>query len=153
GPTIEVSGSVKPLGLQAGRVDPLAPGVRVAQKEISKRSLWRKRATVGASIAGAAAVALIVATSVQQKARGDRTGEVPELKVREPPVEGVPGSNESRRANVSQRAESAPQASAPSSQGSGGDLAALPRSAPQTSAPAEQQLSAPPKKADEPVRR
>jgi anti-sigma factor RsiW len=113
GPTIEVSGSVKPLGLQAGRVDPLAPGVRVAKKEISKRTLWRKRATVGASIASAAAVALIVASSVQQS-RVDRSTEVPELKVRAPAM--VAPSDKTGAAQAQGPAAAARR-------GSGGDLA------------------------------
>jgi hypothetical protein len=110
GPTIEVKGSVKPLGLQAGRVDPLAGGVRVARKETSRRSVWLKRAVVGASIAGAASVALIVGTSVRQRAV-DRTAEVTPLAVRAPAA-----------------ADSAPvPASLPAPQrvplGSGGDVA------------------------------
>jgi hypothetical protein len=152
GPTIEVSGSVKPLGLQAGRVDPLAPGVRVAKQEINKRSLWLRRATVGASIAGAAAIALFVATSVQQK-RVDRAEEVPELKVRAPAVEGARASNESTQAKVPQKTESAPQATAPAPQGSGGDLAVLPPPAPPPAASSQQQLAEAPKKADGPARR
>jgi hypothetical protein len=152
GPTIEVSGSVKPLGLQAGRVDPLAPGVRVAQKQVSKRTIWRKRATVGASVAGAAAVALMVATSVRQQ-RVDRSQEVPELKVRAPVVQGAPASDESARAKIPQMTGSAPQGSAPAAQGSGGDLAALPPSPPPPAAPSQQPLPDAAKKADEPVRR
>jgi anti-sigma factor RsiW len=152
GPTIEVSGSVKPLGLQAGRVDPLAAGVRVAKKEISKRTVWLRRATVGASIAGAAAVALFVASSVQQK-RVDRAEEVPELKVRAPAVEGVRASNESTQAKVPQKTESGPQAPAPAPQGSGGDLAVVPPPAPPPAASSQQQLAEAPKKADAPPRR
>src|SRR3954470_18410220 len=84
GPTIEVKGSVKPLGLQAGRVDPLAGGVRVARKETSRRSVWLKRAVVGASIAGAASVALIVGTSLRHERAVDRSAEVTPLAVRAP---------------------------------------------------------------------
>ncbi|MFL5247380.1 MAG: anti-sigma factor family protein, partial [Myxococcales bacterium] len=86
GPTIEVKGSVKPLGLHAGRVDPLAGGVRVARKETSRRSVWLKRAVVGASIAGAAGVAFIVGTSLRERAV-DRTEEVVAIRVRTPPPE------------------------------------------------------------------
>jgi hypothetical protein len=152
GPTIEVSGSVKPLGLQAGRVDPLAPGVRVAKKEISKRTLWFRRATVGASIAGAAAVALFVASSVRQT-RVDRAEEVPELKVRAPAVEGARASNESTPGKVPQKTESAPQAPAPAAQGSGGDLALAVRPAPPPAASSQRQLAEAAKKPDEPARR
>jgi len=129
GPTIEVSGSVKPLGLQAARVDPLAPGVKVAQKEVSKRTVWRRRATVGASVAGAAAVALIVATSVTQK-REDRSAEVPALQVRAPGVAGAPSSEaDFAQAKEPEKTRSAPVAlppSPPPPQGSGGDLAPPP---------------------------
>ena len=126
GPTIEVSGSVKPLGLQAARVDPLAPGVKVAQKEVSKRTVWRRRATVGASVAGAAAVALIVATSVSQK-REDRSAEVPALQVRAPGVAGAPSSEaDSAQAKAPEKTRSAPVSLPPPPQGSGGDLAPQP---------------------------
>jgi len=123
GPTIEVSGSVKPLGLQAARVDPLAPGVKVAQKEVSRRTVWRRRATVGASVAGAAAVALIVATSVTQK-HEDRSAEVPALQVRAPGVAGAPSSQaESAQAKAPEKMRTAPVSLPPPPQGSGGDLA------------------------------
>jgi len=151
GPTIEVSGSVKPLGLQAGRVDPLASGVRIAHKQISKRTMWRRRATVGASIAGAAAVALIVATSVQQK-HVDRTAEVAELKIRAPAVEGVPASNEYARSKIEDRSGSAPQR-VPASKGSGGDLAARSPAAPPASTPSPQPAPEAAKKAGEPARK
>ena len=150
GPTIEVSGSVKPLGLQAGRVDPLAPGVRVSKKEINKRSLWLRRATVGASIAGAAAVALFVASSVQQK-RVDRADEVPELKVRAPGVAVPPSAPEPAQGKVPQERKTAPPATAAQPQGSGGDLAALPPPAPPPAARLEQQRSPAAKKTDRPA--
>jgi Putative zinc-finger len=143
GPTIEVSGSVKPLGLQAARVDPLAPGVKVAQKEVSRRTVWRRRATVGASVAGAAAVALIVATSVTQK-HEDRSAEVPALQVRAPAVAGAPA------AEVVQAAPpqaSRPVSMPPASQGSGGDLPQRAVAAPEKKGDLPRQ-----RKAEEPVR-
>jgi len=152
GPTIEVSGSVKPLGLQAARVDPLAPGVKVAQKEVSKRSIWRRRATVGASVAGAAAVALIVATSVTQK-HEDRSAEVPELKVRAPGVAGepVPAASPVPARRVD-RFEPPPPPPSATPQGSGGDLAA-PSSGPVVAAePAARKSLDAAKKAEDAVR-
>jgi len=154
GPTIEVSGSVKPLGLQAARVDPLAPGVKVAQKEVSKRSLWRRRATVGASVAGAAAVALIVATSVTQK-HVDRSAEVPTLQVRAPAVAGAPAAEaDSDQAKLPEKTRGIPVALPPAPQGSGGDLAprqvasetkkADLRPRPATEEPARQRAAPPP---------
>ena len=153
GTTIEVSGSVKPLGLQAARVDPLAPGVKVARKEVSKRVLWRRRAIAGASIAGAAAVALIVATSSVRRPSVDRSAEVPELKVRAPTVASGPGSEDSLAAKDLPRTQSAPIAPPPLPQGSGGDLAAPPpsfRAAPSTAA---RELSDAAKKPEEPARK
>jgi hypothetical protein len=110
GPTIEVSGSVKPLGLQAARVDPLSRDVRVARTGPSRRAVWFKRGIVGASIAAGAGVALIVATSVQQKAQL-RSAEVSALKIRAPEVPPEPSSDIARQPR---------QAAA---RGSGGDLA------------------------------
>jgi hypothetical protein len=124
GPTIEVKGSVKPLGLQAGRVDPLAKGVRVARKEKSPRSVWLKRAVVGASIAGAASVALIVGTSLRERAV-DRTAEVSPVAIRTPRVEVLapPASTAPPSLPESQRAEHVPA-------GSGGDIAQKTANAP-----------------------
>jgi hypothetical protein len=124
GPTIEVKGSVKPLGLQAGRVDPLAGAVRVARKEKSPRSVWLKRAVVGASIAGAASVALIVGTSLRERAI-DRTAEVSPVAIRAPRVEllAPPPSPAPPSLPEPQRAEHVPA-------GSGGDIAQKTASAP-----------------------
>jgi hypothetical protein len=138
GPTIEVKGSVKPLGLQAGRVDPLAAGVRVARKETSRRSVWLKRAVVGASVAGAAGVALIVGISVREKAV-DRTAEVKPLAVH------APAANDSTPVPMS-LPQSRPQG-VPF--GSGGDLAQDPlTTAP--SAPQVQRTGKEPAKATPP---
>ncbi|MFL5412859.1 MAG: anti-sigma factor family protein [Myxococcales bacterium] len=142
GPTIEVKGSVKPLGLHAGRVDPLAGGVRVARKETSRRSVWLKRAVVGASIAGAAGVAFIVGTSLRERAV-DRTEEVVAIRVRTPPPEAsfraAPPPPPSASPPEPRREETAPL-------GSGGDLARnSPMAAP--SAPPPQREAMEPAKA------
>jgi hypothetical protein len=137
GPTIEVKGSVKPLGLQAGRLDPLAGGVRVARKETSRRSVWRKRAVVGASIAGAASVALIVGTSLRERAV-DRTAEVAALEVHAPSVD-VSMPPPPIRTSLAAR-EDAPTAP----QGSGGDLGEVPVAVPARRSAQEPGRTAPP---------
>src|SRR3954463_1371205 len=139
GPTIEVKGSVKPLGLQAGRVDPLAGGVRVARKETSHRSVWLKRAVVGASVAGAAGVALIGGVSVREKAVA-RTAEVKPLAVR------APAANDSTPVPMS-LPQSRPQGVP---LGSGGDVARDPLTTTTPSAPQVQRTGKEPAKATPP---
>ncbi|MFL5451305.1 MAG: anti-sigma factor family protein, partial [Myxococcales bacterium] len=146
GPTIEVKGSVKPLGLHAGRVDPLAGGVRVARKETSRRSVWLKRAVVGASIAGAAGVAFIVGTSLRERAV-DRTEEVVAIRVRTPPPEAsfraAPPPPPSASPPEPRREEPAPL-------GSGGDVARNSPMAAPSAPPPEREAMEPAKAAPAP---
>jgi anti-sigma factor RsiW len=82
GTVVEVSASVKPLGLQPARVDPHAE-VNVARKPSKGR--WTRRIAVAGSVAAAASLALVVGVSLQS--RPQRTAEeVPALTVRAPVV-------------------------------------------------------------------
>ena len=72
GPVVEVSASVKPLGLQATRLDPHA---RMRGAGERPRARWWRRAAVVGSIAAAAGLAVVVTSSV--------TNHAPKLAVRE----------------------------------------------------------------------
>ncbi len=64
GQVIEVSGSVRPLGLDAARIDAHAnPKMRPERT----RPRWVLRAAVGGSVAAAAALALVVSNTVQSR--------------------------------------------------------------------------------------
>ena len=63
GQVIEVSGKVKPLGIEAARIDAHAP---VEAREPRRRPRWMLRATLAGSVAAAAALALVVSTTLQQ---------------------------------------------------------------------------------------
>jgi hypothetical protein len=62
GEVIEVAGSVAPSGLDAARID--AHAASVAPSPARKRPQWMTRAVLGGSVAAAAALALVVSTSV-----------------------------------------------------------------------------------------
>lgn len=63
GEVVEVSGSVKPLGIEPADIDAMAP-VK-ARATGRKRPRWMMPAAVGGSLAAAAALALVVGTTLQ----------------------------------------------------------------------------------------
>ena len=82
GPVVEVSASVKPLGLQAARLDPHARMRGGAER--SRPHWWRRAAVVG-SIAAAAGLAVVVTTSITNRAsRPAVPEEVAPIQVRAP---------------------------------------------------------------------
>lgn len=62
GQVVEVTGSVQPLGLDAGRIDAHA---KVEKRGERRRPRWMVRAAVAGSVATAAALAVVVSTAVQ----------------------------------------------------------------------------------------
>jgi len=65
GQVIEVSGSVKPLGLTPSSIDAHGPvSVKAAER---RRPRWMLRVALGGSVAAAAALALAVSTTLQSK--------------------------------------------------------------------------------------
>jgi len=65
GPVVEISATVKPLGLQAARLDPHA---RMRDGGGRPRPRWWRRAAVVGSIAAAAGLAVVVTSSVTSRA-------------------------------------------------------------------------------------
>src|SRR4051794_38970049 len=62
GQVIEVQGTVRPLQVEAARIDAHA---KIARSE-KRRPRWMMRAALGGSVAAAAALALVVSTSLQK---------------------------------------------------------------------------------------
>ena len=73
GQVIEAQGSVRPLGLEPAQVDAHA---QVAPREEKRRPRWMVRAALGGSVAAAAALALVMSTSLQQKHEVDRAAQL-----------------------------------------------------------------------------
>jgi hypothetical protein len=65
GQVIEVTGNVRPLGLEAARID--AHGPVKARASERKRPRWMVRAALGGSVAAAAALALVVSTTLDAR--------------------------------------------------------------------------------------
>ena len=80
GPVVEVTGSVKPLGLSAARVDPHAQVLPT--KASPPRPRWTRRAAVFAAVAAAAGLAVVVTSSLSTKVQ--RGEEVDAIRVRVP---------------------------------------------------------------------
>ncbi len=70
GRVIEVSGNVRPLGVEAARIDAHGP-VKV-RPEGRRRPRWMVRAALGGSIAAAAALALVVSTTLQTRREAEK---------------------------------------------------------------------------------
>ena len=68
GQVIEVQGNVRPLGLEAARID--AHGKPPVQER--RRPRWALRAVLGGSVAAAAALALVVSTTLQSRHEQER---------------------------------------------------------------------------------
>ncbi|MCA1827782.1 MAG: zf-HC2 domain-containing protein, partial [Myxococcales bacterium] len=64
GEVIEVSGNVRPLGLEAARIDAHGP---IAARQERRKPRWAVRIALGGSVAAAAALALVVSTTLQNK--------------------------------------------------------------------------------------
>jgi anti-sigma factor RsiW len=81
GPVVEVAASVKPLGLQAARLDPHAK----VRSGAGRAPWWRRRATMFGSLAAAAAVVMVaVSVSLTNPARRTAENEVAPIAVRAP---------------------------------------------------------------------
>src|SRR5438105_4142466 len=65
GQVIEVTGTVRPLGIEPARIDANAP-VKARPVE-RRRPRWMLRAALGGSVAAAAALALVVSTTLQSR--------------------------------------------------------------------------------------
>ena len=64
GQVIEVSGNVRPLGLEPARIDAHGP---IAARQERRKPRWAVRVALGGSVAAAAALALVVSTTLQNK--------------------------------------------------------------------------------------
>jgi tetratricopeptide (TPR) repeat protein len=70
GQVIEVTGSVRPLGLEAARID--AHGPVQARATRRDRPRWIVRAALGGSVAAAAALALVVSNTLETRRNAER---------------------------------------------------------------------------------
>jgi hypothetical protein len=70
GQVIEVTGTVRPLGVEAARID--AHGPVKARPVARQRPPWVKRAAVGGSVAAAAALALVVGNTLETRRNAER---------------------------------------------------------------------------------
>jgi tetratricopeptide (TPR) repeat protein len=132
GPVVEVAASVKPLGLQAARLDPHA---RV-RGSAARAPWWRRRATVFGSLAAAAAVVIVaVSVSLTNPARHRADVEVEPIAIRAPNAAVSDALKDAVARNDKREAPAAPPG-AGSSAGSGVAPAASERkAAPAQSAP------------------
>ncbi|MGZ6142220.1 MAG: anti-sigma factor family protein [Myxococcales bacterium] len=73
GQVVEVSGSVRPLGLEPARIDSHGP---VAARSERRRPRWALRVALGGSVAAAAALALVVSTSLQTRQAQERAAQL-----------------------------------------------------------------------------
>jgi hypothetical protein len=73
GQVIEVTGDVRPLGVEAARIDAHAP-VRARPAE-RRRPKWMVRVALGGSVAAAAALALVVSTTLDARRTAQRVSE------------------------------------------------------------------------------
>jgi anti-sigma factor RsiW len=80
GKVIEVQGNVRPLELSAAQVD----AHRAVVRETRRQPRWAMRAVLGGSVAAAAALALVVTTSLQSRREAER---VAQLAVADKPFE------------------------------------------------------------------
>jgi hypothetical protein len=132
GQVIEVSGSVSPLGLDAARIDAHAsPKMRVERT----RPRWLLRVAVGGSVAAAAAVALVVSSTVQSRRAQPAPSDEFQIRVQPAAPEAV--DTALREAEARKQAQAAPPAAPPSTP------QAAPPSAPQVAPPSAPQVAPP----------
>jgi hypothetical protein len=70
GQVIEVTGTVRPLGVEAARID--AHGPVKARPTPRERPAWMKRAAIGGSLAAAAMLALVVGNTLETRRNAER---------------------------------------------------------------------------------
>jgi putative zinc finger protein len=132
GQVIEVSGSVSPLGLDAAHIDAHAsPKMRVERT----RPRWLLRVAVGGSVAAAAAVALVVSSTVQSRRAQPAPSDEFQIRVQPAAPEAV--DTALREAEARKQAQAAPPAAPPSTP------QAAPPSAPQVAPPSAPQAAPP----------
>jgi len=116
GQVIEVSGSVRPMGLEAARIDAHA---KPRTAEAPRRPRWGMRVALGGSIAAAAALALVVSTSLQSKHEVERASHMVAERAYEIRIQPAPvpqAANEAIRdakRDDAAKTEAAPAAAAP----------------------------------------
>ena len=137
GPVVEVAASVKPLGLQATRLDPHAK----VRSEAPRVAWWRRRTAVFGSVAAAAAVVVVaVSLSLSQGRRGRVAPvEVAPITVRAPNAVVPEALNDALARNDKREAAQA----SPGSNSLSGSRAASPVAPERKTAPAQD--GAPPK--------
>ena len=81
GPVVEVSATVKPLGLQAARLDPHAQMKGLKGRPAPR---WGRRAAAAASIAAAAGLAVVVTSSLTRQRASQAPETVAPIQVRAP---------------------------------------------------------------------
>ncbi|HEX9603139.1 MAG TPA: zf-HC2 domain-containing protein, partial [Myxococcales bacterium] len=109
GPVVEVSASVKPLGLQAARLDPHA---RMRGGTARPGPRWGRRAAVFGSIAAAAGLAVVVSSSLTRPSAPPNAEEVAPIQVRAPGT--VPSSLDDALATQGKAAAPETKGAAPS---------------------------------------
>lgn len=112
GKVIEVAGSVKPLGLDAARIDAHA---NVEARPARRRPRWMVRAAVGGSVAAAAALALVVSTTVQSRRTVPVDAEEYRIRVQPAAPQAVDGAlhDAKREAPAEEKQAQAPAPEAP----------------------------------------
>ena len=116
GQVIEVTGTVRPMGLDAARVD--AHGPVKARPIERRRPRWAVRAALGGSVAAAAALALVVGNTLETRKNAEkaaaaaRTGEF-EIRVQAGPPKALDSALHDAEANrLKDQAEEKDRASA-----------------------------------------
>ncbi len=118
GQVIEVEGSVRPAGLEPAQVDAHA---KVARRKEQRRPRWMVRVALGGSVAAAAALALVMSTSLQQRQKVEAArasvDKAYEIRIQPAPVALLPsGAVQKARKEAAAAAESPtkPQETEPS---------------------------------------
>ena len=133
GQVIEVSGSVRPMGMEPARIDALKAATPRAIER--RRPRWVTRVALGGSVAAAAALALVVSTTLQTKQAEERAAKLASDKAFQIQVQPAPvavAENEALK-TARQQAEAKPAAQPPAdtlallqqrkdAAGSGGDV-------------------------------
>ena len=91
GQVIEVTGTVRPLGVEAARID--AHGPVKARRTPRERPAWMKRAAIGGSLAAAAMLALVVGNTLETRRNAERVAAARsddyQIRVGQPPETAV----------------------------------------------------------------